>query len=57
MDKHNLFIVLQNHNPPASVQIRMISLSAEFKFESQREVKDVQDLKYTNNLYLTKHIS
>lgn len=47
MDKHNLFIVLWNCNPPASVQIRMISLSAGFKFTSQREVKDVQDLKHT----------
>lgn len=46
-DKHNLFIVLWNCNPPASVQIRMISLSAGFKFGSQREVKDIQDLKHT----------
>lgn len=49
MDKHNLFIVLWNHNPPASVQIHMISLSAGFKFGSQREVKNVQELKYTKN--------
>lgn len=49
MDKHNLFIVLWNNNPPASVQIYMISLSAGFKFGSQREVKDVQELKYTKN--------
>lgn len=49
MDKHNLFIVLWNPNPPASVQIRMIPLSAGFKFGSYREVKDVQDLKYTKN--------
>jgi len=49
MDKHNLFIVLWNHDSQASVQIRMISLSAGFKFGSQREVKDLQNLKYTKN--------
>lgn len=49
MDKHNLFIVLWNHNPPASVQIRTISLSAGFKLGSWREVKDVQELKHTKN--------
>lgn len=49
MDKHNLFIVLWNHNPPASVQIRATSLSAGFKLGSWREVKDVQELKYTKN--------
>lgn len=57
MDKHNLFIVLWNPNPPASVQIHMIPLSAGFKFGSYREVKDVQHLKYTKNPQATKHIS
>lgn len=57
MDKHNLFIVLWNHNPLASVQIHTISLSTGFKLGSWRQVKDVQELKHTRNPQLTKHIS